>query len=138
MMYQAPGREGSCELRVPCQPSPHPRQRPRKPLGSAHPASPRPAPTLGPAVQVDEGPVVQREQGEEREDGGEDALEALGVRVAEQGSEHHGEQDWPFRTTPGSQVRPPVVSPRPPGPSPSPGFVPAPTPRPRGTGCRGR
>lgn len=56
------------------------------PPGSAHPTKPLPStqpgacPTLGPAVQVDAGPVIQGEQGEKGEDGGEDALEALRVR----------------------------------------------------------
>lgn len=91
-----------------------------EPSGSAYPAEPPPStppgacPTLGPAVQVDEGPVVQGEQGEEGEDGGEDALEALGVGMTEQGAEHHGEEDWLLRAKPGSGLPSPPTPPRPP------------------------
>lgn len=59
---------------------PHFADRVTEPSGSARPCPP---PTLSSAVQVDEGPVIQSEQGEEGEDGGEDVLEAFGVRLAE-------------------------------------------------------
>lgn len=77
--------------------------------GSAYPAKTPPStppgvsPTLGTAVQVDEGPVVQGEHGEEREDGRENAPEALGVGVTEQSPEDHREEDRLFRAKAGSQ-----------------------------------
>lgn len=113
-----------------------------------HPTNPRPSlqpgacPTLGTAVHVDEGPVIQREQGEEGEDGGEDVLEALGVRFAEQCPEDRGEEDWLFR----AKLSSPVLSPpqRPsscPIPAPRTPFTAAPqapTPAPAAPGYRGR
>lgn len=107
--------------------APHPGKTPldlgvTEPSRSAHPAMParHPAwarPTLSPAVQVDEGPVIQGEQGEEGEDGGEDVLEALGVGLVEQRPEHHREEYWRFRATPGAGAgAPPHPIPTPPPP----------------------
>lgn len=70
-------------------------------------------PTLSLAVQVDEGPVIQGEQGEEGEDGGEDVLKALGVGLVEQCPEHHREEYWWFRATPGAGAPPHPTSPLP-------------------------
>lgn len=101
-----------------------------QPSGSAHPAGllpttqPGARPTVGPAVHVDLGPVIQSQQGEEGEDGGEDVLETVGVRLAEQSPEHDREEDWWFRAKPGSQGLPyPVPLP----PVPAPIFHPSPT-----------
>lgn len=131
MMYQAPGRQravGTVSF-LPALNSTA-QQASNAPLwgrgnqrsGSAHPASllptiqPGACPTVGPAVHVDLGPVVQSQQGEEGEDSGEDVLETLGVRLAEQSPEHHREEDWWFRSEPGSQgLHYPV---------PLPGFLP--------------
>lgn len=124
----------------PAPPSPHScqqaseaplwRWRNQQPSGSAHPASllpctqPRGCPTLGLAVQVDLGPVVQSEQGEEGEDGSEDVLETLGVRLAEHRPEHHGEENW--LSGPNQARRAPfTLSPAPPRPRlpPQPGRL---------------
>lgn len=91
---------------------------PPNPLPSLQPGA---CPTLGTAVYVDEGPVIQREQGEEGEDGGEDVLEALGVRFAEQCSEDRREEDWLFRAKLGSRSYP-----CPSAPPPAPSLLPAP------------